>query len=228
MNNFQRILQCVLLCFFYVVITSDPMFSQTWKLLPDSRVHITGTSNINTFVCESFKAYGFGTMDTNHQVILKAGPMVSGKNQVVLAIPIQTLDCGLRAMNQDMMTTLSAEAYPDIWYELTTVVLLPSESYIQKGWIKARAEGFLTISGYRNPISVDIYIQHQKNGTIKIQAEKSIRMTDYGVTPPSVLFGMIKVNNELILNFDLVAGRATTDEQMVFLHQIMNRMTLRR
>ena len=45
----------------------------------------------------------------------------------------------------------------------------------------------------------------------RIRAEMPVRMTDFGITPPTALFGIVKARNELTVRFERSApGGAVT------------------
>jgi hypothetical protein len=46
-----------------------------------------------------------------------------------------------------------------------------------------------------------------ENGTVTLKGTKLLKMTDYGVKPPSLMFGTMKVADAVTVSFDLVLNQ---------------------
>lgn len=62
------------------------------------------------------------------------------------------------------------------------------------------AKGSLTIAGVNREITMPMKFVLENN-LIIVEAEQQVKMTEYGVTPPTALFGLIKTGNIITLNF---------------------------
>jgi hypothetical protein len=51
---------------------------------------------------------------------------------------------------------------------------------------------------------------HQNNHKLKFTAKKNLLLTDFGLTPPTVLLGMVKVHNEITLEIDVYLSTYST------------------
>jgi polyisoprenoid-binding protein YceI len=108
-------------------------------------------------------------------------------------VPVAQLDCGNKTMNEHMKKALKAEEFGQIAWTMT--------SYAVQG-NTVTIDGKLTIAGKQNAIelkgtgSVD-------NGVIRFKGSKQFKMTEYGVKPPTLMLGTMKVGDAVTVSFDL-------------------------
>ena len=55
---------------------------------------------------------------------------------------------------------------------------------------------------------MQISAQRVSRTTFRVRAELPLRMTDFGIKPPSALFGAIRAKNSLTVRFDLTLNVA--------------------
>jgi hypothetical protein len=83
-------------------------------------------------------------------------------------------------------------------------ILNPVENTIQ-----GKACHCITIL-YIEPPKALIGEMHQNNHKLKFTAKKNLLLTDFGLTPPTVLLGMVKVHNEITLEIDVYLSTYST------------------
>lgn len=165
----------------------------TYQPQSDSMIWIEGKTNVNSFACNSDSIRGYAELRGDAETIMEA------------LLPIDSLDCGKRQINRDMFKTLNADVYPNIYFEMMQSYMLGTS--VDKGDIYLiRVEGELTISGQTRYVVFEAEGLQLENGKYIIRGHTPILMSDYGLTPPSAMLGMIKVDDELVVHFDLVGG----------------------
>lgn len=100
-------------------------------------------------------------------------------------------------MNGLTFKALKGDEFPEITFNL----IKPIDSIRCSGspcFLSAR--GNLTIAGVTREITLLIKFVLQNNFII-IEAEHQVKMTEYGVKPPTALFGFVKTGNIITLNF---------------------------
>ena len=56
---------------------------------------------------------------------------------------------------------------------------------------------------------VPVVAERVARDRFRLRARLPLRMTDFGVTPPTALFGMVKAKDDLVVTFDLyLQGRS--------------------
>ena len=86
---------------------------------PESRVWITGASNIRRFTCKA--RYLSGALDLRGAAT--AGPVLTGENASSapsVRVPVDRLDCGIGVMSRHLYETLRGARQPNIDFRLTT------------------------------------------------------------------------------------------------------------
>lgn len=155
-----------------------------------SKVWFDGTSNVKSFSCAAKK------LDLDIVSDADAGPAKIVKS-ASLSIPVDQLDCKNGTMNGHMRKALKADKNPAIKWKLS--------SYRVDGTAVVMA-GTLMIAGRENPLELR-GTGTADNGTIKLKGTKVLNMTDFGVKPPSLMLGTMKVANPVKVSFDLVLNQ---------------------
>ena len=120
-----------------------------------------------------------------------------------MQIPISTLRCGNRGIERDMSRALKADQYPNIEFrfrELRGEI----EHDLDRNVYQARIAGEIALAGSTRQVEILVTAQRVDRERFRLQASLPLRMTDFGIAPPTVLFGVVKVKNELYVRFDLM------------------------
>ncbi len=174
-----------------------PTTAQTRYLIqPESRLWIDGTSTVNSFTCETDNVIGYGLLDDATMIRL-----ADTAPRAEVAVPVASFDCGDRRMNADFYEAMQAAHHPLIRFELIrTEALGGAEAAYQ-----LRAEGRLTIAGTTRRIDMALEGRHLPGDRLRGTGAFSLKMTDFGIDPPSALFGLIKAHDRITVRFDLSA-----------------------
>ena len=70
-----------------------------------------------------------------------------------------------------------------------------------------QTHGSLYIAGEKNVVDIKFKVEKLANGNFRLIGGIPISMLDYGIVPPTHFFGLIRANKNLIVHFDLLAGR---------------------
>jgi polyisoprenoid-binding protein YceI len=156
-----------------------------------SRVWVSGTSTVRSWRCESTQVSGSaqaaGTELT--QVAGSAGE---------ITIPLSSLDCRNGTMNGHMRNALKAAQNPTLRFRATSVAVT-SEGAV-------RMTGPLTIAGQAREVTIT-GTAARENGRLRVTGTRQIDMTEYGVTPPRLMAGTMRVNPTVTVGFDVVLGQ---------------------
>lgn len=165
----------------------DPPLSEVY-LLAGSTITIDGTSTVNSFSCSSSEIAGRGSID----------PISGGLN-----IYAGSFDCGIRRMNQDFRSALSADQHEFITFTILDAELI--EEADRDGRSIVQAEGILELAGVSRTITVTAGANRLGAGKVRLQGSHNLRMTSFEVTPPTRLLGMVRVHDDITVHFDLLA-----------------------
>lgn len=182
----------------------DTIRSRSYQILEESRLYLEGSSNVNQFKCrceESFPAatFSFESDESNLGKVKFADTR--------LAIKTRNLECGNRMMNKDLQRALNAEVFPQIAIQLSEAIFKSTYTFPDKvhaNWTPMTAQTFISIAGQTRKVALDVQVQKTGHDRYRFTASKDLLMSDFGITPPTALLGLVKVDDRIRINLDLV------------------------
>ena len=155
-----------------------------------STIIILGSSNLtewNQFVDD---IDGSVTLEEERHVI-------SAIHALELSIPVSAIKSGQQAMDQNAQRALKIDDHPTITFTL-------QESSVDGTDI--------TLTGIFNVAGVDketvIHTTYSSTSRLLVlSGELELKMTDFGIEPPTALMGAMKTHDNLLLEFSLVFER---------------------
>ena len=166
----------------------------------DSRLWLEGTSNVRDWRCEATSLDASVDVDDN----ATHGP-VTRLRQVQVRVPTHALTCGRSQMDHIMYKALHVDDEPDcrqILGRFDVVSRSADGSLVMQGTLR--------IAGRERMVRVPVEVQQQRDGTLRAQGALPILMTDFGITPPTALFGVVRTQDRLVVKFDLFVDQSTT------------------
>jgi len=160
-------------------------------ILDESKLSIFGTSNVTDFQCLNKEKFKVETL-THSLTIDNETVLVSGDT---LKLQIDNFDCGRKGINKDFRKTLQSDEYPDI--DISLLSFKTSSDLLEEVNIQ------ISLAGTDKKYKLEFTSTYQEDGTIKIEGEQKLAMTDFNIDPPKALFGLIKVRDELVIKFTL-------------------------
>jgi polyisoprenoid-binding protein YceI len=169
---------------------------------PDSKLWIDGTSNLHDWSCKADKIEATVDLDKAEAAQLDAAPPKALK-RVEVKVAVKALKCGHGAMDNNLYKALNADATPDVTYILATFEAAPGAT---PDTFTLKTVGSLNIAGKENQLAMDVVATRMPDGTVVAKGTVPIKMTDYGIKPPTALFGRLKTGDEVRVNFELSIG----------------------
>lgn len=169
---------------------------QTWQLDSENppQVSITGTSTLHdwTVTCAEVQ-------QVPQQITLDAGS--GGKiDEFGFQVPISGMDGGRGStMNEKIKKAFQADANPVVAYQQTAPA-----SYTKpdaSGNVTITSTGTLTMAGVSKPVEITCK-GAIKDGVLTISGSHPLKITDFGMVPPSAMFGQIKTDDDVAVNYE--------------------------
>ncbi|MGI8509917.1 MAG: YceI family protein [Gemmatimonadaceae bacterium] len=183
------------------VISAQSTNAVRLQIAPGSQLSFEGTSTLHGFTCTTKTMQAYVDVDPAYRtadLTTLTHPIIA----VQVVIPVKSLACGGELEN-NMFKTLNATKYPYIIYTLLNYDVV-SGSASATGFA-ADTHGRLTISGKENAIAMRVDATRNAEGTVSARGEQAIKMSDFGVKPPTFMLGTLRVGNELKVRFTLKA-----------------------
>lgn len=172
--------------------------------MEESRLWIEGSSNVNQFECRAEEYAGEATLPGTENS--PSSPLTATNELLSIKIDIQvdSIECGKRKMNQDLQKALKAEQFPEITFLFQEANIISEPRNTGDGF-QLEVRGLLTVAGTTKEINFTTEAYYTGKNRVRAQGGTTINMTDFGVQPPTALMGLIRANEELTVNFDLIA-----------------------
>lgn len=166
-------------------------------LQTDSRLWVGGTSSVRGWECKATTFAATIESAPNAAATVLAGEKAVGAMD--LTAPVDKLECGNGQMNGHMRKALKSEEHAQIAFRMTSYELARSDEVLV-----VTIDGALTLGGTEKPIQLVGQATPAAEGAMRIAGTYSFKMTDFGLKPPTLMFGRIKVHDLVKVGFDIV------------------------
>jgi len=147
---------------------------------------VSGTSTVRGWTC---------TVTGSAQVTAGSSAPVRGLadgiQAATLTVPVREFDCPQDEMIEHLLEALRADEFPEITFLL--------EGYRPSGQ-GAITTGTLTILDSTQEVSFPLFLTPSGSG-VQLQGELALDMTAYGVEPPVVMLGLMRVRPQIRIQF---------------------------
>jgi len=158
----------------YLLFSIISFFAQA----QENFVQIDGSTNVNKFKC------------VNNKFKAETGVYsFSNKNLPNIILKVNDFDCGNKMMTKDFQKILNAEKYPEM------IIKFINFTKTQKSFIAVVEVKMMNQSKRYN---VEFEIENNK-----LIGKKNVKFSDFNITPPKKMGGMIVVKDDLDLTFSL-------------------------
>ena len=167
-------------------------------LQPESQLWVAGTSTVRSFRCQAgtFDAK-VGSSAAEAVVAVLAGE--KAVSAVEVTVPVDRLDCRNSTMNEHMRKALKAKDHPTVVFRAEAYDLASSSDSVA-----VTMTGNLTLGGVEKPITIKAHAKPGPNGTLVVSGTREVRMTEFGLKPPTLMLGTMKVDERVTVGFDVV------------------------
>jgi hypothetical protein len=191
----------------------------SYSIKDNSTITLSGSSNVNSFECTINSNLTNGYLSVNAD---KENGAVNFHN-ALLKINVSSFDCKNPIMSRDLQKTLRADKYPLIEAELITATpfLVNSKPNASRGKIKTSVA--ITISGKCRIIDLVVEWQMISATEYRFVGSKQLLMSDFDIAAPSAAFGLIKVNNDIVINFDFTIQTSPSEKSYQSLSELLSK-----
>ena len=166
-----------------------------WTVEKSSTLKVIGKSNVNKFSCE---IDGYAQSDT----ITMSGNESGGAVRLngTLAVNVLDFDCHSKLITSDFRKTVKAKEHPGLkikFLSLDRAPFLDNKNQCINGWVEVE------LAGAKKLIKIPFAFTKENNTTILMNGKKQFCFSDFELTPPKKLAGMVKIVDEFTVDFRL-------------------------
>jgi polyisoprenoid-binding protein YceI len=187
----------VILFMLFFSLAPNVLAQTTYKVSDESKMIIKGTSTLHDWESDVTQLQGEAQVELKGQQ-----PQFQ---QVDISIPVESIKSGKGAMDKNTYKALEEEEYPNIQFSLNEI-----ESIDQK---TIKATGDLTVAGNTQTVVVNAEYEIKSADQISLKGSHSLKMTDFGIEPPTAVFGTIKTGDEITIDYTLRMIKNTNKTQ---------------
>ncbi len=177
------------------IVAIAPVSAQeTYVLADGSTIKIDGASNRSDWSVEA-------TSFTGSFVFTEGMPGEGG-----FSVPVADMKSGRSLiMDRLMHGAFESDTNPDITFVFDSAT--PTEA---EGWWNMT--GQLEMAGASNPVSVLMEQQGDVGRTVRYVGSHELKMTDFGMKPPTAMFGSLHTRDEVTIHFDLLLASTCEED----------------
>lgn len=190
----RKTLSVLVLTLLVLMPAFEASAQENYILGDGSTIRVDGSSNRSDW---SVEATSFSGSFTFSESIPQQG---------TFSIPVSDLKSGRSLiMDRLMHSAFEADANPDITFVLESAA--PAD---EEGWWDMT--GQLEMHGTTNPVVVRLEQQGSVGRTARYAGSHSLKMTDYGMKPPTAMFGSLHTSDDVTIHFDLLLASTCEED----------------
>ncbi|MCH7890857.1 MAG: YceI family protein [Gemmatimonadetes bacterium] len=147
---------------------------------------VSGTSTVRGWTCS---VTGSARVTVGSSTPVRG--LADGIQAATLTVPVRDFDCPQDEMTEHLLEALRADEFPEITFRLV--------GYEASGQ-GAVTTGTLTILDATREVSFPLSLTPSGSG-VRIEGELALDMTTYGVEPPVVMLGLMRVRPQIRIQF---------------------------
>lgn len=182
----------ILVCSFKANDIPTSPIVESWIIERKSSISIEGSSNINSFVCDVREYLQPDTLTCKKDE--KYCKLLFDRS--ILQLDIKKFDCHQKFITSDFRKMMQDDKYPSLIIEFLSLDDIQSNGIV-KGQVMIQLVGKKRIMD----------IQYKKtlgaNNQIVLEGSKILRFSDFQLKAPTKLGGMIRINEDIKVNFNL-------------------------
>jgi polyisoprenoid-binding protein YceI len=176
-----------------LLVSADRPPKDAYILSRNYEVTIDGTSNLRDWQEKVGDVSGDMTAVVNED-----GSVDLSSIRIRMRVLSIKSDMG-RVMDTKTYEALKASAYPEILFTVTAPMRLVQ---VRDCRTAIAVKGELTLAGMCKPVTMLVKTFEIRQGNLSFEGSQRIRMSEYGVRPPSALFGTMRAGPEITIHFN--------------------------
>lgn len=176
----------------------SPPEKKRYSIVKPSRLFLKGTTNVNKFTCDCEDQFVFQELE------VEVGDAASRFQNARLGMTTRKFNCKNGKMDRDLQKALKAEEHPKILIELLEARHKPEHlNNPEAGWFDVEAKVNLTITNVTKVKRIKAQARRISENQFALKGSEAVQMTEFGIDPPTAMFGLIKVDDLITFHFDL-------------------------
>lgn len=166
---------------------------EKWLIEKESNLYFEGRTNISNFRCGITSYLRPDTLCFCREDQSKAVLSVKGG----LSIDVNCFECQQSYMNKDLRKALKARECPQMKIALLSIGNFSGNVKNVKGKVA------ISLAGVTRMLYVDYIVQPVDENNLRLYGRQQVLFSDFELTPPRKMAGLVKVEQQIDVNFML-------------------------
>jgi YceI-like domain len=195
---------CIGLFLFALLLSAQAQ--ESYRIIEGTSCYIDGTSTLSDWIVTVKQIEGEVSLskDFAQKGLPKPGALIP---KVLIRMVVKSMDGGRGAvMNDKILGAFNEPANPYVVFEMTEgkITNIKDEA---AGTFNVHLKGKISMAGQSRVVEMDIEGKRVSPGVYSFAATYPVKMTDYGITPPSAMFGQIESGDEVKVRFNITVSK---------------------
>ncbi len=151
------------------------------------KMTIAGTTNVHDFECK--------VTDASGKIVYKGDNEFS---ELIVNVPVESIKGKEKMMDRKTYETFNSKKNPNITFNMTKVSSLD----VNGNNINIEVVGNLTMAGETRPVTLKAKGVNNSDGNYVFSGSLPIKMSTFGMKAPTAMLGVMKVGDEITLNYE--------------------------
>lgn len=171
----------------------------SFQLQDSSTLRVDGDSNVRTWGADAETISGSLTLNSAGDLSLEA---LTPQNfeSLELSVLVEDLDSGTRGLTRNMHDYLNSDDHPEITFILQEVTDITTEG----SQASIVAKGVINAAGADHQVTLNTVAEITSNNTLRFTGEHEMLMSDFGIDPPTAVFGTVRSADEIVITFNVI------------------------
>ncbi len=161
---------------------------------PGSTVTVSGTSNVHDWEMTTTNPSSFAEF----KILTDGKP--EGLQYLNFRLQKSTLKSDKSGLEKRALEALRADKNPEISFQSTS----PAQVKQNGDKMIITTQGRLSIAGVTKIVEVSAECTNGNGNTLVCKGEKKLKMTDFNVTPPTMLLGALRVVDDITITYTMI------------------------
>jgi polyisoprenoid-binding protein YceI len=162
---------------------------ETFSRYMFDQVHIVGKTNVNDFHMQ-YRESGFCEVP---------GDFRKGNSMIEIEIPADQIEADSKLMLKDFLELINADKYPTITIEIDSDEI----TFDNAGESDLKTIG-ISMNGITKQFSSQTFSDACFGNQWCLTGKLKIKLTDFNIQPPNKFLGLVKVRDEIFINFRIL------------------------
>lgn len=187
-----------------LLLTAGATIGQDMQLnIQDSpNMHLYGEANIKSWDAAINEVNGTLTLQDIENITAETLSPEAFQN-LTLTIPVEEIEAESGGLTSNIHKYLKGDDYPNITFDLNNVTDITEQ---EDGSFLISGSGVISAAGAENTVEMQVTANLVNDG-IQFTGEQELLMTDFGIDPPTAVFGTIRSRDEIRIEFDVSFSR---------------------